>query len=472
MPTKITAAPQPAILELPERFYDPVRAATFPQAILRFRNTTKDHTIGLDTLSDDAWVEHFGRFTALPDNLPEPLALRYHGHQFRHYNPDLGDGRGFLFAQFREAGTGRLLDLGTKGTGPTPYSRRGDGRLTLKGGVRELLATEMLEARGVNTSKTFSLVETGEALHRGDEPSPTRSCVLVRLSHAHVRFGTFQRLAALDDKDGIITLLHYCVRHYYPHLAENSGSDGQLAEAFVHAILHEKAKTVGGWMAAGFVHGVLNTDNMNITGESFDYGPWRFLPYADPGLTAAYFDHQGLYAYGQQPSAVLWNLSRLAECFLHLSTTERMTSILMEFNPQVTRAWELHFLRLLGVRATIPAEDTRTLFAAMHFLEESRAPYDQFLFDWFGGASSTARAMQGPNAAHYQGPAFDEWLDAFRQHPALPTASTDTPYYRAGVPASLHIDEVERIWAPIAEHDDWHLVHETVDRIRASAIAP
>ena len=125
---------------------------------------------------------------------PSPLALRYHGHQFQHYNPDLGDGRGFLFAQLYDLSDGRLLDLGTKGSGTTPYSRSGDGRLTLKGAVREALATAFLRALGVNTSKTLSIVETGEQLFRGDEPSPTRSAVLVRLSHFHVRFGTFQRL--------------------------------------------------------------------------------------------------------------------------------------------------------------------------------------------------------------------------------------------------------------------------------------
>ena len=147
--------------------------------------------------TDEEWAAHFCRFEPLPGNLPQPLALRYHGHQFRVYNPDIGDGRGFLFAQLRDD-RGRLLDLGTKGSGQTPYSRTADGRLTLKGGVREVLATEMLEALGVNTSKTFALFETGEELERGDEPSPTRSAVLMRLSHGHIRIGTFQRLAFFE----------------------------------------------------------------------------------------------------------------------------------------------------------------------------------------------------------------------------------------------------------------------------------
>ncbi|NWM49593.1 selenoprotein O, partial [Escherichia coli] len=150
----------------------------------------------------------------LEGSLPTPLALRYHGHQFRVYNPEIGDGRGFLFAQMLDS-RGRLMDLGTKGSGQTPYSRFGDGRLTLKGGVREILATEMLEALGVETSRTFSLVETGEELHRGDEPSPTRSSVLVRLNHGHIRIGTFQRLAHFGETEAMARLVAYVLRHYH-----------------------------------------------------------------------------------------------------------------------------------------------------------------------------------------------------------------------------------------------------------------
>ena len=157
--------PERAIHEMEGLIYDPVEPARFPEHKLRFRNDRWDKAVGLDGLTDDQWIAHFGRFEPLPGNLPQPLALRYHGHQFRVYNPDLGDGRGFLFAQLRD-GAGRLLDLGTKGSGQTPYSRFGDGRLTLKGGVREVLATEMLEALRVNTSKSFALFETGEELLR------------------------------------------------------------------------------------------------------------------------------------------------------------------------------------------------------------------------------------------------------------------------------------------------------------------
>ena len=142
--------------ELGEGFYDPVQPAHFPQHILRYRNQRAAAQVGLDGLTDEQWIAHFGRFEPLPGSFDQPLALRYHGHQFQTYNPDLGDGRGFLFAQLEDLRDGRLLDLGTKGSGRTPWSRGGDGRLTLKGGVREVLATAMLEALGVDTSQDAS----------------------------------------------------------------------------------------------------------------------------------------------------------------------------------------------------------------------------------------------------------------------------------------------------------------------------
>lgn len=468
MTTTNPPKPTTAILELPERFYDRVQAAPFPAHILRFRNQRAAPSIGLDTLSDEAWIRHFGEFIPLPKNLPEPLALRYHGHQFRSYNPDLGDGRGFLFAQFYEKNTGRLMDLGTKGTGKTPWSRGGDGKLTLKGAVRELLATEMLEARGVNTSKTFSIIETGEKLQRHDEPSPTRAAALVRLSHSHIRFGSFQRLAYHKDNEGILLLAHYCARHFYPELADLE--NGPLVEGLLQRVTEAKAKTVAGWMAAGFVHGVLNTDNMNITGESFDYGPWRFISHVDREFTAAYFDHGKLYAYGRQASSVLWNLARLAECFLPWSSVDRLQMILEDFQLLMIRAWQLHLLQLLGLQPHSPEQDSHTLQATMEFLETKKVPYDQFLFDWYGGIASEERAKQSPNAAFYTGFAFDSFVDALRKHTRSPHTSLDNAYIQQGQPASLVIDKMEAIWAPIADADDWSALEDAVALIRSSAI--
>ena len=358
--------PDPRFQALGRDFADPVEAADFPETILRFRNDRAAATVGLEGLSDADWIRHFGRFEPLPDNQPIPLAMRYHGHQFRVYNPDLGDGRGFLFAQLREQGDGRLLDLATKGSGQTPWSRSGDGRLTLKGGVREILAASMLEALGVPTSRAFSLVETGEALTRGDEPSPTRSAVLTRLSHSHIRFGTFQRLAYFDQRDLIIQLVDHVVETYCPHLAGAPDRATALLEATVSA----SAKLLSRWMAAGFVHGVLNTDNMVVTGESFDYGPWRFLPRNDPNFVAAYFDHQGLYSFGRQPEAVFWNLQQLAACLTLVTDQAGLLEALNGFSDAYRLALRGAILDRLGVKSRNPDEDVALVNSAFRALAE------------------------------------------------------------------------------------------------------
>jgi uncharacterized protein YdiU (UPF0061 family) len=283
--------PDPRILELGEGFLDAVEAARFPDCKPRFLNRRAAATVGLGELSEEEWAAHFCRFEPLPGNLEKPQALRYHGHQFRVYNPDIGDGRGFLFAQLRD-GAARLLDLATKGSGQTPYSRSADGRLTLKGGMREVLATEMLEALGVDTSKSFALFETGEQLTRGDEPSPTRSAVLTRLSHGHIRIGTFQRQAFFKDAEAINRLVRYALENLYNETLV--ADDAENAVRLFALVSERTAQLAASYMAAGFVHGVLNSDNINITGESFDYGPWRFTPFWDGDFTAAYFDHFGL----------------------------------------------------------------------------------------------------------------------------------------------------------------------------------
>lgn len=204
---------EPAFERLGDDFSDRVSAASFPQHILRFRNDDILAQLGLDAVTDEHFIEAFGKFQGR-DPL---LAMRYHGYQFGTYNPALGDGRGFLYGQVR-ANDGELYDFGTKGSGTTPYSRGGDGRLTLKGGVREVLAAEMLHRLKVRTSRCLSLIETGEGLWRGDEPSPTRSSVMIRFSRSHIRFGTFERLDALNRKDLIAILLDHVIEIYYPHL--------------------------------------------------------------------------------------------------------------------------------------------------------------------------------------------------------------------------------------------------------------
>jgi serine/tyrosine/threonine adenylyltransferase len=442
----MTALPQPApaILELGPDFYDPVEAADFPQAILRFRNDRAATSIGLQGLSDTDWIRHFGRFAPLPDNLPEPLALRYHGHQFRVYNPDIGDGRGFLFAQMRDA-DGRLMDLGTKGSGRTPWSRFGDGRLTLKGALRELLATEMLEALGVDTSRTFSLIETGEALDRNDEPSPTRSAVLVRLQHSHIRIGTFQRLATLGEADNLRELTAYCLRHYF---ADESGDPAVLLGRVTEAA----ARLAASYIAAGFVHGVLNSDNIAITAQSFDYGPWRWTPYWDGHFTAAYFDHAGLYSFGRQPEAIHWDLVQLARSLREIAEAEPLTAQLQRFPDLFRHALRDALFDRLGILTVSLDEDMKLVVAIEEALARKTVTIDRFFFDWRGG-----RPQEGEE--------FAEVRDLLAGRDPAPGAR-DHEYWSDAGPCAMHIDEVEAIWSAIDERDDWAPLHAKIAAVR------
>jgi serine/tyrosine/threonine adenylyltransferase len=442
-------------------FFDRVAPADFPQTILRHRDQRWAARMGLADLSEAEWLRHFGRFEPLPGSLPQPLALRYHGHQFRSYNPDLGDGRGFLFAQGYDLGDGRLLDFGTKGSGKTPWSRGGDGRLTLKGGVREVLATEMLEAQGVYTSKSFALVETGEALYRGDEPSPARSAVLTRLSHSHIRIGTFQRLAYLEDHDGLAQLLDYAITNYYPELTNATDKPA----AFLQAVVGNVAKLGAQWIAAGFVHGVLNTDNINITGESFDYGPWRFIPVYDPDFTAAYFDETGLYAFGRQPDTLAWNLTRLAECFLPLSSVEVLEPVLNTVWPSFRAELPRQMLRRLGLKPGDIDRDSAFVTALFGFLSTSKAPYEQFFFDWYGGSLSAERAARSASAEIYASESFRPIADALEGYQPADGLKLGHCYFARSKPRTMLIDEMEAIWAPIADSDDWSLFHSTLSEI-------
>jgi uncharacterized protein YdiU (UPF0061 family) len=451
MPLTQSYRPDVKIFELGDGFFDAVKPADFPQCTARFLNRRAAAPIGLSDLSGEEWAAHFCRFDPLPDNLEQPLALRYHGHQFRVYNPDIGDGRGFLFAQLRDDRE-RLLDLGTKGSGQTPYSRTADGRLTLKGGVREILATEMLEALGVDTSRSFALFETGEELVRGDEPSPTRSAVLTRLSHGHIRIGTFQRQAFFKDTDALDRLVRYCLRNLYSEApAANAGENALRLFALVS---QRTAELAASYMAAGFVHGVLNSDNINITGESFDYGPWRFTPYWDGGFTAAYFDHYGLYAFARQPEAINWDLAQLGGCLSLIVDAAPLSDELGRWGDRFEQALVAKLLWRLGVEPRDEASDLELARALVQALEGKSATIDRVFFDWRGGRDPGVEAYP---SEHFRRLAS---LLAGRQRAAA------HHYWSDAEPCSMHIEEVESIWDPIAERDDWAPFEAKIAAIR------
>jgi uncharacterized protein YdiU (UPF0061 family) len=308
----------------------------------------------------------------------------------------------------------------------------------------------MLEALGVNTSKTFSVIETGESLWRGDEPSPTRSAVLVRLSHGHIRIGTFQRLLALQEADHMADLVSYCLAQF-PGASPPEGAPGRDEPAVIllHQVVERLADLAAAWMVAGFVHGVLNTDNMNVSGESFDYGPWRWLTQWDPAFTAAYFDHSGLYAYGRQPEALYWNCGQLAIALRLLSDAPPLIAALERFAPLYEAAMARRFAWRLGVVAPADAETARSLIgASQQAMHASGMGPDAFFFAHRGGRAAPAGAL----------------ADILSR--LAPVESDDHPLWSEPTPPSLLIDEVEAIWSAIDAHDDWQPLHDTVAAIR------
>lgn len=467
----LSCAYEPALELLGDDYYDIVAAAEFPLHQLRFRNNDLLPVLGIDpaTVLDDDFITAFGKF----QHAPRPfLALRYHGYQFGVYNPALGDGRGFLYGQVRGI-DGELYDFGTKGSGTTPYSRGGDGRLTLKGGVREVLAAEALHRMGVRTSRCLSLIETGEQLWRGDEPSPTRSSVMVRMQRSHIRFGTFERLHALDRKDLIAILLEHVVEQYYPHL---QGEHDRYA-LFYAELVERVAELAAQWMAAGFCHAVLNTDNMSITGESFDYGPFAFLPAYDPSFTAAYFDYYGRYSYANQPGICRWNLEMLQAPLSRVITPMDLERGIEKFGSVYDRAYRQQMLNKLGFGELTETIADELLATTTLFLRESQVSYHSFFAQLRQHFSPTWRDAVEQILPDVQ--ILDDELNLIWQNwktqyfnllLCLPESEVEAikPHLMMKNPLTVPVrPEIEAVWQKITEQDDWTDFYMLLERIRA-----
>ena len=460
---------EPSLEHLGDDYWDVVEAACFPETRLRFRNDDLLRQLGLDpaAVSRDHLEAAYGRF----EGRQPLLALRYHGYQFGVYNPQLGDGRGFLYGQVRDR-RGRLQDLGTKGSGQTPWSRGGDGRLTLKGGVREVIAAEALHRLGVTTSRTVSLIETGEQLYRGDEPSPTRSSVMVRLAQTHLRFGSCERLLYLQQPDPLARLLHHVQRTCYAHLNE---ADSPLL-AMVVELVERVAQMAAQWMVAGFTHGVLNTDNMSLAGESFDYGPYGFLAAWDPGFTAAYFDHTGLYAYGRQPAICHHNLKLLLQPLAMALPLEALEAAMTPFGSVYEAAYRSGLLRRLGLIqpwATIHAMDPPDgdlVTLTLQLLAAWRIDYGDF---FAGLRDQVSRSdpeepdaltpWQAPEPPRQPWLAWrDCWWSHWRGLPGDGRTAARWALQRWNLTRTPTRPVIEQVWQAISDHDNWEPFHQLV----------
>lgn len=302
----------------------------------------------------------------------EPLAMAYAGHQFGNFVPQLGDGRAILLGEVVDA-DGVRRDIQLKGAGPTPFSRRGDGRAALGPVLREYLISEAFAALGIPATRALAAVLTGDPVYR-EQAVP--GAVFTRVAASHVRVGTFQYFAAREDHEAIRTLADYVIDRHYAEL--KGGED--VYSALLQAVAERQAKLIARWLGVGFIHGVMNTDNMTISGESIDFGPCAFLDEYEPMKVFSSIDQQGRYAYRNQPGIGQWNIARLAECLLPLldedqeKAVEKANSVLKAFGEIFQREWIAVFRTKIGL-STQEAGDAELVQDLLTAMQEGRADF-------------------------------------------------------------------------------------------------
>lgn len=298
-----------------------------------------------------------------------PVAMKYFGHQFGYLNPDLGDGRGLLMAQTRNS-RGELWDLHLKGSGTTPYSRGGDGRAVLRSCIREFLASEALAALGISTTRALAVVTSDTPVYR---ETKERGTTLLRVARSHIRFGHFEFAYHSKDKTLSETLARYVIEQHYPCLAPNPQGYADMFKLICEAT----ARMIVHWQTQGFAHGVMNTDNMSIIGDTFDFGPFGFMDRFRSAYICNHSDHQGRYAFDRQPAIAHWNLSVLAQSLTPLLDNDALTAGLQAYSTTFNEGFMQRMREKLGWTNAESADDSQ-IFETLQMLQACRLDYSDF----------------------------------------------------------------------------------------------
>ncbi|CCD98559.1 protein adenylyltransferase SelO [Bradyrhizobium sp. STM 3809] len=345
----------------------------------------------------------------VPDGA-EPIAMAYAGHQFGHFVPQLGDGRAVLLGEVVDR-NGVRRDIQLKGSGPTPFSRRGDGRAALGPVLREYIVSEAMAALGIPTTRSLAAVVTGEQVYRG---IALPGAVLTRVATSHIRVGTFQYFAARQDVEAVRRLADHVIGRHYPDLAGGE----RPYHALLDAVISRQAKLIADWLLVGFIHGVMNTDNTSVSGETIDYGPCAFMDAYDPKQVFSSIDEFGRYAFANQPRIALWNLTRLAECLLPLFDADKDQAIkqaeaaLDGFATQFTDAHQAGLRRKLGLFTKTEGDQplAQALFDAM------AAAKADFTLTFRRLSDAAGSGDLGEVRALFEDPTgFDEWAGRWQQ---------------------------------------------------------
>ena len=407
---------------LPERFFarvQPTHVAA-PRLIKLNQALATDLNIDVSALDAAALANLFSG-NVLPQGAV-PIALAYAGHQFGHFVPQLGDGRAILIGEMRDR-SGVLRDIQLKGCGRTPYSRSGDGRAALGPVLREYLVSEAMHALGIPATRTLAAVTTGESVQR---ETALPGAILTRVAASHVRVGTFEYFAARGDSAGTKILADYVIDRHYPLCAH----DESPYLALLNQVVSRQAALIADWMNVGFIHGVMNTDNMAVSGETIDFGPCAFMDAFDPATVFSSIDQRGRYAYANQPNAALWNLARFAETLLPLIDvgTQRAIGVATEaiatFETLFNDSWLGGMRRKLGLSTSEP--DDRQL--AEDWLKAMHRNQADFTLS-FRALCTAARDRQGDGplrAQFHNAPEYDEWALRWRARMSLEARSPES----------------------------------------------
>ncbi|MGQ3489263.1 protein adenylyltransferase SelO [Roseovarius pacificus] len=383
-------------VRLPDRFYSrltpvPVKAPT----LLAFNDA-----LAADLGITPGPVEEMAQVFAgnmLPDGA-EPLAQAYAGHQFGGFSPQLGDGRAHLLGEVMK-NDGQRLDIQLKGSGPTPYSRMGDGRAWLGPVLREYVVSEAMHALGIPTTRALAAVATGERVYRDTGALP--GAVLTRVASSHLRVGTFQYFAARRDIPGLRALFEYAVKRHAP--------DAETPADLLQTVVERQAGLVAQWMSVGFIHGVMNTDNTTISGETIDYGPCAFMDSYHPDTVYSSIDAHGRYAFSSQPNVIVWNMAQLATALVALmpdqdAAVEEFTNIIHAMPGRIHSHWLRAYGRKIGIVDATP-EDESLIVDLLRLMAENRADFT----NTFNALSNGAPREQFLDPA-----AFDTWEPRWR----------------------------------------------------------
>ena len=410
-------------------FYEPWQPATVRQPVLLFfnRGLAEELRLGLEGQDDTALANLFAGNT-LPEGA-QPIAQAYAGHQFGHFNPQLGDGRALLIGEVIDR-MGQRRDIAFKGSGRTPFSRRGDGKAAVGPMLREVLIGEAMHALGIPTTRALAVVATGEPVFR-ERTLP--GAILTRVAASHLRVGTFQYFAAHGSPEQVRRLADYAIARHYPEARQ---ADRPYL-AFLSAVADRQAALIARWMHVGFIHGVMNTDNMGIPGESIDFGPCAFMEAYDPRAVFSSIDEMGRYAYAEQPGIARWNLARLAETLLPLIDVNEghaitlTTEVIDAFPERYQHHWLAGLRAKLGLSGQVASGDAADTALGESWLDLLHAQGVDFTLAW-RRLGDAAEGFDAPLRALFPGqPGLDRWLQRWRERCAAEDAGADRAALRA-----------------------------------------